>query len=42
MRTSTLRALTKITVAVAKADQIDADALAELSTVHRREDVPAG
>ena len=42
VRTSTLRALTKITVAVAKADQIDAAALAELSTVHRREDLAAG
>ncbi len=41
-RTSTLRALTKVTVAVAKADQIDADALHQLSTIHRREDMPAG
>jgi len=38
LRTSTLRALTKVTVAVAKADQIDTDALAELSAGHRRED----
>jgi hypothetical protein len=38
VRTSTLRALTKITVAVAKASQIDTGALAELSAGHRRED----
>ncbi len=37
MRTSTLRALTKATVAVARADQIDREALAEVSTGHRRE-----
>lgn len=38
-RTSTLRALTRVTVAVAKADQIDVGALAELSAGHRREDI---
>ncbi len=37
-RTSTLRALTKVTVAVARTDQIDAEALTELSSGHRRED----
>ena len=36
-RTATLRALTKVTVAVAKADQIDRAALTELSQSHRRE-----
>jgi len=38
VRTSTLRALTKISVAVVAAADIDRDALAELSTGHRRED----
>lgn len=38
-RTSTLRARTKATVAVARADQIDRDALADISTTHRREEV---
>ncbi len=42
LRTSTLRSLTKVTVAVAKADQIDPIALAELSEGHRREHRPAG
>jgi hypothetical protein len=37
-RTATLRALTKGKVAVATADQLDRDALAELSTGHRREE----
>ncbi len=37
VRTSTLRALTKATVAVVKADQLGEDQLAELSTGHRRE-----
>ena len=37
VRTSTLRALTKATVAVVKADQLDEDQLAELSDGHRRE-----
>ena len=38
VRTSTMRALTQVTVAVAKRDQINRDVLAELSTGHRRED----
>jgi hypothetical protein len=38
LRTSTLRAVTDIKVAVATADTIDPAALAELSTGHRRED----
>lgn len=37
VRTSTLRALTKATVAVVKADQLAEDQLAELSSGHRRE-----
>jgi hypothetical protein len=37
-RTATLRALTPARVAVAKADQISPDALAELATGHRREE----
>ena len=37
VRTSTLRALTKATVAVVKADQLDDNQLAELSDGHRRE-----
>jgi hypothetical protein len=37
VRTSTLRALTKATVAVVKADQLAEDQLAELSAGHRRE-----
>lgn len=37
MRTSTLRALTNVTVAVARAGQVDPEALAEVSTGHRRE-----
>jgi len=37
-RTATLRAATKATVAVARADQIDRDALVELSQGHRREE----
>ena len=40
-RTSTLRALTKVTVAVAKAEQIATAALTELSAGHRREDAPS-
>ena len=38
VRTSTLRALTKVSVAVADATDIDRNALAEVSTGHRRED----
>jgi hypothetical protein len=38
MRTSTLRARTKVKVAVATADQIDLGALTEVSEGHRRED----
>jgi hypothetical protein len=38
VRTATLRALTKCTVAVARADQVDRDALQELSEGHRREE----
>ncbi len=37
-RTSTLRAVTPCKVAVASADQVDRDALVELSQGHRRED----
>jgi CRP-like cAMP-binding protein len=37
-RTATLRALTKYTVAVARADQVDRAALEELSQDHRREE----
>jgi hypothetical protein len=37
MRTGTLHALTKCRVAAARADQIDRDALVELSEGHRRE-----
>jgi hypothetical protein len=37
LRTSTLRALTKAKVAVARADQIDRRALVEVSSGHRRE-----
>lgn len=37
-RTSTLRALTKCTVAVASGDDIDQDKLRELASGHRRED----
>jgi hypothetical protein len=36
-RTSTLRALTKCRVAVARADQVDRDALAAIGETHRRE-----
>jgi hypothetical protein len=42
VRTSTLRALTKATVAVVKADQLAEDQLAELSAGHRREAGAAG
>jgi hypothetical protein len=38
-RTATLRATTACKVAVARTDQLDRDALAELSAGHRREDV---
>jgi hypothetical protein len=38
VRTSTLRALTKVKVAVAPADQIDRSTLARISTGHRREE----
>jgi len=37
-RTSTIRAVTACKLAVAPADRVDKDALAELSTGHRRED----
>lgn len=37
-RTASLRALTRITVAVARPDQISADVLADLGAGHRRED----
>jgi Cyclic nucleotide-binding domain len=37
-RTATLRAATKATVAVARADQVDRDALEQLSVGHRREE----
>jgi hypothetical protein len=39
-RTSTLRAVSPVRVAVARADQIDREALEELATGHRREDEP--
>jgi hypothetical protein len=38
-RTSTLRAVTDVTIAVVRPDDIDTKALTELSTNHRREDV---
>ncbi|CAN5541722.1 hypothetical protein BH23ACT3_BH23ACT3_17940 [soil metagenome] len=38
LRTSTLRALTRVKVVVATADQIDRTALAEISSNHRREE----
>jgi len=41
-RTSTLRAVTRCKVAVAGADDLDRDALTELSRGHRREDDRAG
>ncbi len=41
VRTSTLRALTKVTVAVVKADQLAEDQLTEVSAGHRREASPA-
>ena len=40
-RTSTLRALTKVTVAVAKPNQFRRDQLRDLSSTHRRESSPA-
>ena len=40
-RTSTLRAMTKVKVAAARADEIDAAALAELSRGHNREMTPS-
>ncbi len=42
LRTSTLRAVTKCKVAVAGGDDLDRDALSELSRGHRREDDRAG
>ena len=39
-RTSTLVAVTKCRLAVAHADQLDVDALAEVAAGHRREDAP--
>jgi len=41
-RTATLRAVTAVKVAVAAADQVDVDALAEVSRGHRREDAGPG
>ena len=38
-RTATLRAVTKVRVAIAKSDQLDLDALAEVSLGHRREEL---
>jgi Cyclic nucleotide-binding domain len=38
VRTSTLRAVTKCKVAIAAADRVDPDALAEISKSHRREE----
>jgi hypothetical protein len=38
-RTATLRAVTKVRVATAKADQLDLDALAEVALGHRREEL---
>jgi hypothetical protein len=38
-RTATLRAVTKVRVATATADQLDLDALAEVSRAHRREEI---
>ena len=38
VRTSTLRAVTRCKVAVASADRVDPDALAEISKAHRREE----
>lgn len=38
VRTATIQALTKCRIAVAPGDQVDRDALVELSTGHRRED----
>lgn len=40
MRTSTLRALTKVKVAAVAADEIERDALVDVSGGHRREDGP--
>jgi hypothetical protein len=40
LRTSTLRAVTKVRVAAANATQLDLDALAEVSRGHRREEAP--
>lgn len=42
VRTSTLRARTRATVAVARLDQLDPAALVELSAGHRREEVGSG
>jgi len=38
-RTATLRAVTKVRVAIAKSDQLDLDALAEVALGHRREEL---
>ena len=38
MRTATLRAVTPVKVAVARGDELDPDALAELSKGHRHEE----
>jgi hypothetical protein len=40
LRTSTLRAITKVKVAAVTADQVDLDVLATISEGHRREDDP--
>jgi hypothetical protein len=39
LRTATLRAVTKVRVAIARSDQLDLDALAEVSLGHRREEL---
>jgi hypothetical protein len=39
-RTSTLRAATPLRIAVARADQLDSDSLAQLASGHRREEQP--
>jgi hypothetical protein len=42
VRTSTLRAVTKCRVAVARGDQLDREALLQVSRGHRREDADQG
>ena len=41
LRTSTLRAVTKCRVAVARGDQLDPEALRQISEGHRHEDADA-